>query len=57
MVKNLLTGDAGDVCLIPGWEKSPGEGNGNPFQYSCQKNPVDRGAWWAAIHRVTMSWT
>ena len=34
-----------------------GEGNGNPLQYSCLENPVDRGAWWAAVHRVTQSWT
>ena len=35
----------------------PGEGNGNPLQYSCLENPVDRGAWWAAVHGVTQSWT
>ena len=34
-----------------------GEGNGNPLQYSCLENPVDRGAWWAAAHRVAQSWT
>ena len=34
-----------------------GEGNGNPLQYSCLENPVDRGAWWAAVHRVAQSWT
>ena len=34
-----------------------GEGNGTPLQYSCLENPMDRGAWWAAVHRVTMSWT
>ena len=34
-----------------------GEGNGNPLQYSCLDNPVDRGAWWAAAHRVAQSWT
>ena len=43
---------AGDVCLIPGSGKSPGEGNGNPLQYSCLGNPMDRGAWWATIHGV-----
>ena len=48
-VKNLPvnvgdTGDARDVCLIPGSERSPGEGNGNPLQYSCLGNPMDRGA-------------
>ena len=36
---------------------STGEGNGNPLQYSCLENPVDRGAWWAAVHRVAQSWT
>ena len=34
-----------------------GEGNGNPLQYSCLENPVDRGAWWAAVYGVTQSWT
>ena len=55
MVKNLPAnaGDAGDVGLIPGLERSPGEGNGNPFQYSCLGNPKDRGAWWATVHGVT----
>ena len=42
--------------LIPGLGRSPGEGNGNPLQYSCLENPVDRGAWWATVHRVTKSW-
>ena len=37
--------NAGDVGLIPGLGRSPGEGNGNPFQYSCLENPMDRGAW------------
>ena len=50
-------GDARGASLIPGAGRSPGEGNGNPFQYSCLKNPRDRGAWWAAIHRVTKSRT
>ena len=35
-----------------GWEDSPGEGNGNPLQYSCLEDPMDRGAWWATVHRV-----
>ena len=39
------------------WEDSPGEGNGNPLQYSCLENPMDRGAWWAMVHRVAKSWT
>ena len=42
----LLTGDMGS---IPGSGRSPGEGNGNPLQYSCLKNPMDRGAWWATV--------
>jgi len=37
--------------------RSPGEGNGNPLQYSCLENPMDGGAWWATVHRVTKSWT
>ena len=37
---------------IPGWGRSAGEGNDNPFQYSCLENPKDRGAWWAAVHGV-----
>ena len=41
--------NAGDLELIPGSGRSPGEGNGNPLQYSCLKNPMDRGAWWAMI--------
>ena len=49
VVKNLLagTGDARDVGLIPGLGRSPGEGNGNPLQYSCLGNPMDRRAWQA----------
>ena len=50
-------GDTGDVGLISGSGRSPGGGHGNPLQYSCQENPMDRGAWWATIHRVTESWT
>ena len=54
VVKNLPAnaGDARDLGLIPGSGKSPGEGNGNPFQYSCLENPMDRGAWQATVHRV-----
>ena len=48
------TGDSG---LIPGSERFPGEGNGNPFQYSCLENSMNRGAWWATAHRVTKSRT
>ena len=46
---------AGDLCLIPGSGRSPGEGNGNPLQYSCLDNPMDRGAWRATVHRVDKS--
>ena len=42
---------------IPELGRSPGEGNGNPLQYSCLENPMDRGAWQATVHRVTQSWT
>ena len=49
--------NAGDLALIPGWGKSPGEGNGNPLQYSCRGNPMDRGTWWATIHGVAKSRT
>ena len=51
MVKNLPA-SAGDVGSILGLERSPGEGNGNPLQYSCLGNPMDRGAWWAIVHDV-----
>ena len=44
--------NAGDLGSIPGSEISPGEGNGNPLQYSCRKNPMDRGAWQAPVHGV-----
>ena len=46
-------GDSGDAGLILGLGRSPGEGNGNPLQYPCLENPMDQGAWWAAVHRVT----
>ena len=57
--KNLLAkaGDSKDVGLIPGSGRSPGVGNDNPLQYSCQKNSMDRGAWWAAVHGITKSRT
>ena len=48
--------NAGDLGLIPGSGRSPGEGNGNPLQYSCLENPMDGGAWWATVHRVARSW-
>ena len=46
------TYNAGDLSLIPGLGKSPGEGNGNPLQYSCLDNSMDRGAWWATVYGV-----
>ena len=48
---------AGDPGLIPGSERSPGEGNGNPLQYSCQENPMDKGSWWSVVHGVAKSRT
>ena len=49
-------GDAGDVGLIPGSGRSPGEGNGNPLQDSCLESPMIRGDWQAAVHVVAKSW-
>ena len=49
--------NAGDPGLIPGSGRSPGEGNGNPLQYSCLENSMDEGAWWATVHGVTKSRT
>ena len=46
-----------DPGLIPGLGRYPGEGNGNPLQYSCLENSMERGAWQATVHRVTKSWT
>ena len=56
-VKNLPAnaGDVGDVGSIPGWGRVPGEGNGNPLQYSCLEYSTDRGAWRATVHGVTKS--
>ena len=50
-------GDESDMGSLPGSGRFPGVGNGNPLQYSCLENPMDRGAWWAAVHRVAKSWT
>ena len=47
--------NAGDLGSIPGLGRSPGEGNGNPLQYSSLENPMDRGAWWATIHGAAES--
>ena len=52
MVKNP-PGSAGDAISIPGSGRSPGKENDNPLHYSCLKYPMDRGTWWAAVHRVT----
>ena len=55
MVKNLpaIAGGIRDMGSIPGSGSSPGKGNGNPFQYSCLEDPMDRGAWWATGRGVT----
>ena len=59
VVKNLPAniGDARDAGLIPGLGRSPGEGNGNPLEYSCLENPMDRGTSRATVHEVTKSQT
>ena len=59
VVKNLPAnaGDLKDAGSIPGLGRSPGGGNSNPFQYSCLKNPMDRGAWWAIGQSVAKSQT
>ena len=59
LVKNppANAGDLRDMGLIPGSGRSPGEGNGNPPQYSCLENTMDRGAWWARVHGVAKSQT
>ena len=59
VVKNLTAnaGDIRDEGSIPGSGRSPGEGQGNPLQYSCPENPMDRGTWRAAVHSISKSWT
>ena len=59
MIKNLpaKAGDVKDVGSIPGSGRSPGEGNGNPLQYSSLENPMDRGAWQATVCRVAKTQT
>ena len=49
--------NAGDLGSIPGSGRCPGEGNGNPLQYSCLENPMDGGTWWATVHGVAKSRT
>ena len=48
-------GEVRDTGSIPGWGRSPGGSHGNPLQYSCLENPMDRGAWWATIHGLAKS--
>ena len=57
VVNNLPAnaGDRKDLGSIPGLGRLPGGGHGNPLQYSCLENPMDRGAWWAMVHRVAKS--
>ena len=59
MVKNLpaVAGATGDMGLIPGLGRFPGGGNGNPLQYSCPKNPMIRGTWWATVQGIARSGT
>jgi len=59
VVKNqpANAGDARDMGSIPESGKSPAVGNGNPLQYSCLENSMDRGAWWATVHGLEQSWT
>ena len=56
VVKNLPASE-GDTSSTCGSERSPGKGNGNPLQYSCLENSMDRGVWWATVPGVTKSWT
>ena len=55
--KKQLPATAGDVGSIPGSGRSFGEGNGNAYEYSCLRNPMDRGIWWVTVHGVPKSWT
>ena len=57
MVKNLpaSAGEIRDIGSIPGLGRSPRGGHGNPHQYSCLENPMDKGTWWATVNRVTQS--
>ena len=55
MVKNppANAGEESEACSIPGSGRFPGVGNGNPFQYSCLENPMDKRAWWVTVHRLS----
>ena len=53
LVVKSLPASEGDTGSIPGLGRSPGAGSGNPLQYSCLENSMDRGAWWATVHGVT----
>ena len=58
VVKNPLpVQEPQETGSVPGSGKPPGEGNGNPLQYSCLGNPVDRRVWWTIVHGVTKNWT
>jgi len=59
VVKNLPAnaGDVRETGSISGLERSPAGGHGNPLHYSCLENPMERGAWWATVHRIAKSWT
>ena len=59
VVKNppAIAEDIRNMGSVPGLERSPGGGHGNPLQYSCLENPMDRGTWWATVHGVTRSQT
>ena len=59
LVKNPSAneGDVRDMDSIPGSGRYPGGGHVNPLYYPCLENPMDRGAWWATVHRVAKSWT
>ena len=55
--KKNLNCNVGDPVLMAGLERSPGEVNGYPLQYSCLENPMDRGDWWSTVHEIAKSWT
>ena len=59
VVKNppASSGNIRDIGSVPQWGRFPGGGHSNPLQYFCLENPMDRGAWWATVHRVTKNWT